>query len=90
MEKSAIQKLMDYRIKRLEVIRVSIGSNIETISEMIEQASEIAKVVDTVDDEKTKKNLEEIRGHLDTSIIEMLETTNKLFDAYKDIVESFG
>lgn len=74
-----------------EQIKSTILSNVDTINALVDQAKNLAglieKLTDTGVDVDIRNGLEETLNNITTSIKQLIDQTNDLFDKYQRFVE---
>ncbi|MCF7835222.1 hypothetical protein K9M48_04200 [Candidatus Gracilibacteria bacterium] len=71
-------------------IRQSIQKNIDTIKDLIEESDDIKKIIEHLQKQEFNRNvasdLEKVLQNINSSIKDLLNQTNFLFDSYKKLI----
>ncbi|MFA5133673.1 MAG: hypothetical protein WC459_02615 [Patescibacteria group bacterium] len=70
-------------------IRAMIGSNVETIKKLIDQAENLKKIVEGLGtgNEEIKRNINEEIAKIENTIGDLITQTENLFDKYNEFVK---
>lgn len=75
---------MDKSVNQLEDVRTAIQVNIESIKSLLEQANALSELITPMEDTDLRDKLAENLRGIYTTIDQLIENTDKLFDELKE------
>lgn len=69
-------------------IRQTIKTNVQTIGQLIQQAENLKKIIESITDAPTKASLEQEVKKLQDTIGTLINQTDELFDKYDQFVDT--